>query len=424
MLLIEVVPLRVLCFFGACIAIVLSKSQIKKQKQMKKLCVVLFGVLLLLNCKKDVKILKSPEDVAMLNKTNEASKIKHHQVENAELVFCLDATGSMSGLIGTAKEKIWDIVSEFAQRGDLKSLKLGMAFYRDRGDDFITKRIDLTTDLDSVYDDLLAINASGGGDTPESVNEALNESVETIQWSENAKTYKTIFIVGDCPPHMDYQDDIKYTESCKKAAKKGITINTIKLGNSCRDAITHFKKMSECTNGDFLQLDQNAKDYVIATPYDDKINKVSQEIDASRLYYGTEEEIEIQNVNKEKSLSIYDKGSVTANSVRAEYKLSKAGQRSAYGTQEIINDYENGKLMLNELSDEKLPNAFKGKTNSEKEQLLKTLSEQRKANTKKLKQLIKDRKDYIKSKEKNNFEKASFSREVIKIMEKQSKAVK
>ena len=38
---------------------------------------------------------------------------KTQATKNAEIVFCLDATGSMGGLIGTAKEKIWDIVSDY-----------------------------------------------------------------------------------------------------------------------------------------------------------------------------------------------------------------------------------------------------------------------------------------------------------------------
>ncbi|MBT8326307.1 MAG: hypothetical protein KJP21_01205, partial [Bacteroidia bacterium] len=81
-----------------------------------------------------------------------------------ELVFALDATGSMSGLISTAKEKIWDIVSGVSQSQEVKSLKLGMVFYRDRGDQFVTKVYPMTENIDSIYSELLAIGAAGGGD--------------------------------------------------------------------------------------------------------------------------------------------------------------------------------------------------------------------------------------------------------------------
>lgn len=344
--------------------------------------------------------------------------------KNAEIVFCLDATGSMGGLIGTAKEKIWDIVSELAQSNDIDSLKMGMVFYRDRDDNFITKHIALTADLDEAYSDLLEITADGGGDSPESVNQALNESITNMLWSTNPETYKTIFVIGDCPPHMDYKDDILYSESCKKAAEKGIIINTIKLGNTCTEAIYHFKKMAECTNGEFIKLDQDATDYSIATPYDSEINDISKDIDASRIYYGTNEEREDNYTKKAKSMEVYDKGSATANSARAEYKNSKVGKKSAFGSKEILKDYTNGKLKLNAIEDDKLPEELKGKSTTEKEKLIKDLIVKRETDDKKLKDLIKKKNAYIESTKNNQKDTTSFSNEVFKIMAKQSKSNK
>ena len=345
---------------------------------------------------------------------------KTQATKNAEIVFCLDATGSMGGLIGTAKEKIWDIVSELAQDGDIDTLKMGMVFYRDRGDSFVTKQIAMTTDLDEAYTELLKITAAGGGDSPESVNQGLHEAIMQMQWSKDKNTYRTIFVVGDCPPHMDYQDDIKYTESCKVAAKKGITINTIKLGNACREAIPHFKAMASCTNGEFLMLDQNAQDYVVATPYDDEINRLSRNIDDTRMYYGTNEEREVNYIKKAKSMEVYDTGSSTANSSRAGYKQSKAGQKVAYGSQEIISDYDNGKLELDKIKDEKLPENLKGKTLEEKELLVKEMSDKRKADNKKLKALLKQKRSYVQKKASESTEKLSFSKEVSGVMKKQA----
>ena len=45
--------------------------------------------------------------------------------------------------------------------------------YRDRGDEYVTKTFDLTNDIDAVYGQLRSFQAAGGGDEPESVNEAL-----------------------------------------------------------------------------------------------------------------------------------------------------------------------------------------------------------------------------------------------------------
>ena len=93
-----------------------------------KILIIILGVIFL-NCKKSKEVKTSNNDtISTLIETSEI-----HEAKNAEIVFCLDATGSMSGLIGTAKEKIWDIVSELAQDNDIDTLKMGMVFYRDRG---------------------------------------------------------------------------------------------------------------------------------------------------------------------------------------------------------------------------------------------------------------------------------------------------
>ena len=370
-----------------------------------------------MNCKQTKGNEISEKDI--VHATEEEKKVG----KNAEIVFCLDATGSMGGLIGTAKEKIWDIVSDLAQSNDVDTLKMGMVFYRDIGDSFVTKQIALTADLDEVYSDLLEMNADGGGDSPESVNQALHESVTDMAWSNDPNTYRTIFVVGDCPPHMDYQGDVPYTVSCKKALEKGIHINTIKLGSSCTQAIAHFKKMASCTNGEFLRLDQNASDYVIDTPYDDDINEESRKIDDSRLYYGDREEQEANNLKKRKSIDLYEKSSKTANSARASYKASKSGDKSWMGSKEIVKDFKSGKINVEELADEELPVELQGKTEEEKKEILNDIVIKRDESKAKLKELSLKRKQYIKEKKKENSKKdsTSFSGKVLGVMKKQAK---
>src|SRR5439155_871771 len=83
---------------------------------------------------------------------------------------------------------------------------VGLVAYRDRGDAYITKVIDLTDDLDEVHKQLMGFKAEGGGDEPESVNQALDDAVHKVKWSTGKKTLRIIFLVGDAAPHMDYKD--------------------------------------------------------------------------------------------------------------------------------------------------------------------------------------------------------------------------
>src|SRR5262249_35130354 len=144
-----------------------------------------------------------------------------------EVVFCLDTTGSMTGLINAAKAKIWAICNQISTGNPTPAVKVGLVAYRDRGDEYVTKITDLTDDLDAVHTQLMSFKAHGGGDFPESVNQALHEAVTKISWSKDKKTLKIIFLVGDAPPHMDYPDDVKYPDTCKLAVKNDIIINTV-----------------------------------------------------------------------------------------------------------------------------------------------------------------------------------------------------
>src|SRR5437588_10213852 len=103
-----------------------------------------------------------------LSSADEPAK-KPAERPQVEVVFCLDTTGSMGGLIDAAKQKIWAICNQIAAGRPTPHLRVGLVAYRDRGDDYVTQVHDLTDDLDAVYPHLIALNAQGGGDSPERV---------------------------------------------------------------------------------------------------------------------------------------------------------------------------------------------------------------------------------------------------------------
>src|SRR4249919_1671514 len=81
-----------------------------------------------------------------------------------EVAFVLDTTGSMGGLIEGAKRKIWSIATAIVDTNPDADIRIGLVAYRDIGDDYVTKTFDLTSDIQDIYGNLLALNARGGGD--------------------------------------------------------------------------------------------------------------------------------------------------------------------------------------------------------------------------------------------------------------------
>ena len=69
--------------------------------------------------------------------------IEHRVTTNqrpvVDVVFVLDTTGSMSGLIETAKEKIWSIASTMASAQPTPEIRIGLIGYRDKGDAYVTR---------------------------------------------------------------------------------------------------------------------------------------------------------------------------------------------------------------------------------------------------------------------------------------------
>ena len=215
-------------------------------------------------------------------------KLVSTQKPKVDVVFVLDTTGSMSGLIQTAKEKIWSIASTMASAQPTPEIRIGLVAFRDRGDQYVTRVIDLSDDLDSVYATLTEFQADGGGDEPESVNQALYEAVHNMSWSDANQAYRVVFLVGDAPPHMDY-NEAQYPAIAAAARAKGIVINTVQCGAMAYTAES-WAAIANLGGGDFLQVEQSGSAVAFETPFDTAIAELSARLDSTRLYFGNEEE--------------------------------------------------------------------------------------------------------------------------------------
>jgi hypothetical protein len=144
-----------------------------------------------------------------------------------EVAFVLDTTGSMGPLIEGAKRKIWSIATAIIDANPHAEIRMGLVAYRDIGDEYVTKVFNLTTDIQDLYANLLELRARGGGDWPESVNEALEVGVTKLAWTQGSEICRILFLVGDAPPHMDYAQDTKYPDVVRMARKRDIIVNAV-----------------------------------------------------------------------------------------------------------------------------------------------------------------------------------------------------
>ena len=203
-----------------------------------------------------------------------------------EMVFVLDTTGSMGGLLEGAKQRIWGIVNEVMQSASRPSVGVGLVAYRDRGDEYVTKVLPITTDLDQVYSTLMSYRADGGGDGPENVRRALADGVRNAGWSQRTNgVAQIVFLVGDAPPHVDYQDEPTTADTTAEAVKAGLIVNTIQCGNmpGTQEA---WQAIARSGEGQYFAIAQDGGVQAIATPYDKELSELGARIGSTFVAYG------------------------------------------------------------------------------------------------------------------------------------------
>jgi len=314
-----------------------------------------------------------------------------------DAVFVLDTTGSMSGLIRTAKEKIWSIASTMASAQPAPRIRIGLVAYRDRGDDYVVKTVELSDDLDAVYAELMQFQAGGGGDGPESVNAALDAAVNQLNWSDQAQAYRVIFLVGDAPPHMDYPNEKQYPQIIAEARSRDIVVNAIQCGDMAETGAP-WAQIAGLGGGMFFQVEQAGSAVAYSTPYDHELAALASKLDDTRLYYGSQEEKDAMAVKMAAADSIEALASEEARARRGVFNLSGAGKVNRLGSNELVSDYAAGEVDLDALSDAELPASMAAMAPAEQKAMLDELVAEREEVEAEMQQLAEARADFIRKK--------------------------
>jgi len=322
-----------------------------------------------------------------------------------EMVFVLDTTGSMGGLIEGAKQRIWGIVNEVMQSSSHPAVRIGLVAYRDRGDQYVTQVLPLTNDLDKVYSTLMDYQAGGGGDTPEDVRQALTDGVRRAGWSQtSSRTAQIIFLVGDAPPHQDYQDEQDTAITATEAVQKGMIVNTIQCG-SLVGTKEVWEAIAQRGQGQYFSIAQDGGVQAITTPYDEQLGQLANKLGGTYLAYGggagTEGE-RYREVRKEMAdVSEARVATSAPSSAKAERALNKAVNANAY-IGDLLQSIENGSVKLESVKDEDLPADIRKLTpEGRKQEIEKRLKERRELRAQ-IVSLSKQRGEFIASERKKN----------------------
>ena len=168
-----------------------------------------------------------------------------------DILFLLDSTGSMADEIDQIKATLLSISSRISDLPSQPDLRFGMVAYRDRGDAFVTRVYDFEPDPQRFVETIRGVVAHGGGDYPESLNEALHVAVHEPEWRPG-DAIRLMFLIADAPPQLGYQDDYSYADDMIEAHRQGIKTFSIASSGLDQQGEYVFRQIAQHTMGRFI----------------------------------------------------------------------------------------------------------------------------------------------------------------------------
>lgn len=173
---------------------------------------------------------------------------------NLDIMFTIDATGSMGDEMEYLKEELREELRDIIGRIDnnVGEKRIAMTFYRDEGDEYVVKDFDFTSNLNEAQINLNKQYASGGGDYEEAVEKALKMAMSK-SWNENARA-RLMFLLLDAPPHLTEENIETIHQQIKIAQKDGIKIIPVVASGADKTVEMLMRFFSISTNGTYVFL--------------------------------------------------------------------------------------------------------------------------------------------------------------------------
>jgi len=169
--------------------------------------------------------------------------------DRMDIVFAVDGTSSMSDEILYLKSELLDVISRIRETNEDIDYRVGSVFYRDHRDEYLTRTSPLSSDESQLIEFVKAQYASGGGDYPEAVDAALEETL-AFDWRPDA--LKIAFLILDAPPHEDEETMARIRRQIAEASQKGIKLIPITASGIGRETEFLMKFMAMMTNGTYV----------------------------------------------------------------------------------------------------------------------------------------------------------------------------
>lgn len=305
--------------------------------------------------------------------------------QDVDLVICLDTSGSMSGLIESAKQKLWAVVNELATAKRRPNLRVALYQYGNDGLDSETGWVEqlcgLTTDLDLLYEKLFELRTNGGN---EYVSRVTRAALKELDWSSRKGALKIIFVAGNEAATQDPEYPLR--DICKQAAGAGVIINTLFCGDESSGRSSGWSDAATWADGRYAAIDHNDGTVVLSTPYDKELIELNDELNKTYVGYGKDRE-----TGRKRQLE-QDANAATMNApARADRAAAKASGLYRNASWDLVDAVAEGKVDLAEVPAEDLPEEMRDMSPQERKAYVDTLARKRKELQKKISEIQEQR---------------------------------
>ncbi len=333
-----------------------------------------------------------------------------------QVAILLDTSSSMNGLIDQARTRLWTIVNELAEtRKEGVSPRLEVALYEYGNSNlspkngYVRRITPLTTDLDLVSENLHALTTNGGS---EYCGAVIQQASRELAWDPDPGSLKLIFIAGNEP---FTQGAIDYRRSCRNATHRGIVVNTIFCGDHREGIRTSWKDGAIMSDGDYFSIDHNRDIVHIQAPQDAELTRLSRQLNETYIPYG--EEGRMKKERQEKQDKMAEKLAPSVSADRASAKSSSVYRNSGWDLVDAVRD---GRVDMESIEDDQLPRELSGMSSVERRSYVAGMRKKREALQKRIRELGRERDEYLRRKRAESAQKDTFDRAVLESVNRQA----
>lgn len=269
-----------------------------------------------------------------------------------DLAICLDTSGSMNGLIDSARQRIWAIVNDLALAKPTPRLRVALLTFGNDGHSpekgWVTIDVPFTEDLDLVSQKLFALTTNGG---TELVGRVVDSAIRQLEWTPAPGTLKVLVVAGN--ESADQDAEVPFRDACRRAIGADVVVNSIYCGNPADELAPAWKEVATLADGQFAAIDQAAGTVAIASPFDVEIATLGAKLNETYVPMGA------AGAEGKLNQTLQDSNAVGTNTAVAASRAQTKATDLYRCSWDMVDACRDGLVKIEDVKEADLPEALK-----------------------------------------------------------------